>query len=94
MTDLQQRVIAACEEKACSAAELVDAFGVSRWYVYQLAKRGFLKNISNDHSAAQYVAVENPKKETKHTPRVQRKWKPQAALQQAPSIWHYAERLK
>ena len=94
MTDLQQRVIAACEEKACSAAELVDAFGVSRWYVYDLARKGILKNVTDSHECARYIATgERKKEDPKHPPR-HRRWRIQAAILQVPSIWHYAERLK
>jgi hypothetical protein len=93
MTDMQQKVIAACKEKARTAAELVDAFGVSRWYVYQLSRRGFLKNVGNDHNSAIYVASETQPKTVNREPKNPR-WKPQNAIEQVTSIWHYAERLK
>lgn len=94
MTDLQHKVIAACEEKACSAAELVDAFGVSRWYVYDLARKGILKNVTDSHECARYIATGERKKEDPRYPPRHRKWRIQAAILQVPSIWHYAERMK
>lgn len=93
MNEQQKEIWEFCKTSK-TAAEISAVFGVTRWYVYQLAKRGYLKNVSEDHSAGRYVAIAEPKKQIQKTAVVHRKWKPQTALLQVPSIWHYAERLK
>jgi len=87
MTDMQQQVIAACTEKARSASELAELLGVSKRYVYALAKQGVLKNDTALH--AKYIAASEPKQPPRHL-----KWRVNEEILQVPSIWHYAERLK
>lgn len=93
MTDTQQKVIKACREKACTSSELVEAFGVTRWYIYQLAKRGFLKNVGAHQGVAMYAASDEPPKPIDRSPKGPQ-WVEQKAIIQASSVWHYAERLK
>lgn len=92
MTDLQKQVIEACADKARTAAELCEMFCITRWNVYQMARRGYLTNIGHDHGSAKYKAAEQPKP-PKPAPR-KVKWSTQDAIVQASSVWHYAERLK
>lgn len=92
MTDLQKQVIEACAEKSRTAAELCEMFCITRWNVYQMARRGYLRNIGHDHGSARYVASNEP---LKHIPRPKVvKWSTQDAIVQATSVWHYAERLR
>jgi len=86
MTETQQQVVAACKEKARSAAELAELLGVSKRYVYALAKQGVLEN--DPELRSKYIASES-KQPMKHL-----KWRANEEILQVPSIWHYAERLK
>jgi transposase-like protein len=87
MTETQQQVVAACKEKARSASELAELFGVSKRYVYALAQQGVLK--SDPELRAKYIAASEPKQPPRHL-----KWRANEEILQVPSIWHYAERLK
>lgn len=92
MTDLQKQVIEACTDKARTAAELCEMFCITRWNVYQMARRGYLTNIGHDHGSAKYKAADKPKPAAPKPRPV--KWSTQDAIVQASSVWHYAERLK
>lgn len=92
MTDLQQQVIEACSERARTASELVETYGVTRWNIYQMARRGYLRNIGHDHGSARYVAGGTPMKPPVRKTKPQ--WDAGNAIVQATSIWHYAERLR
>jgi len=87
MTETQQQVVAACKEKARSAAELAELLGVSKRYVYALAKQGVLEN--DPELRGKYIAASEPKQPMRHL-----KWRANEEILQVPSIWHYAERLK
>jgi transposase-like protein len=89
MTDTQQQAVAACKEKARTASELADLLGVSKRYVYALAQQGVLKNDTERHTCARYIAASEPKQPPRHL-----KWRAKEEILQVPSIWHYAERLK
>lgn len=93
MTDIQLQVIEACKERARTAAELCEAFGVTRWYIYTLSKRGFLRNVGHDHGSAKYAAGEPKPKPVDRRPK-KPQWDAGQAIVQATSVWHYAERLK
>lgn len=87
----QQAVIDYCNEPR-TAAEISSVLDVTRWYIYQMCRRGMLKNVGLIQSSARYVAAqERPKrKPRKENP----KWTTQTAIIQASSVWNYAERLK
>lgn len=87
----QQSVIDYCNEPR-TAAEISSVLDVTRWYIYQMCRRGLLKNVGHIQSSARYVSTqERPKpKQKKQDP----KWTTQTAIIQASSVWNYAERLK
>lgn len=93
MTDLQKQVIEACADKSRTAAELCEMFCITRWNVYQMARRGYLRNIGHDHGSAKYAAGEDKPKPVEPKPK-KPQWTTQDAIVQATSVWHYAERLK
>lgn len=93
MTDLQKQVIEACAEKSRTAAELCEMFCITRWNVYQMARRGYLRNIGHDHGSAKYAAGEDKPKPVDRKPK-KPQWDANQAIVQATSVWHYAERLR
>lgn len=87
----QQSVIDYCNEPR-TAAEICGVLDVTRWYIYQMCRRGLLKNVGHIQSAARYVATqERPRPKAK---REVPKWTTQTAIIQASSVWNYAQRLK
>lgn len=85
----QQSVIDYCNEPR-TAAEICGVLDVTRWYIYQMCRRGLLKNVGLIQSAARYVAAQDKPKTKKQDP----KWTTQTAIIQASSVWNYAQRLK
>ena len=89
----QQQVIEACKEQARTAAELCQEFGVTRFGIYGMCKRGLLRKVGQDQASARYSAGEEaPKPVERKTQKPQ--WDTQQAIKQASSVWHYAQRMK
>ena len=92
MNEKHQAVLDFCNEPR-TAAEITKVLGVTRWYTYSMCRRKLLKNITESHGEARYVAAEGFSAPVKRTVRP-KPWTPQAAIEQVSSIWHYAERMK
>lgn len=90
MNEQHQAVIAYCNEPR-TAAEISKVLGVTRWYIYAMCRRKMLKNVTESHGEARYVAAEEMPLPVKRKARAKQ---PQAAIAQVSSIWHYAERMK
>lgn len=92
MNEQHQAVIAYCNEPR-TAAEITKVLGVTRFYTYSMCRRKLLKNVTESHGEARYVAAEEMPPPVKRKAQA-KQWTPQAAIAQVSSIWHYAERMK
>lgn len=92
MNEQHQAVIDYCNEPR-TAAEISKVMGVTRWYIYAMCRRKMLKNVTESHGEARYVAAEEMPLTVKRKSRA-KLWAPQSAIEQVSSIWHYAERMQ